>query len=213
MNDFLSGLVLPFATAWGMPLSRGDVLGFVTGLLCVLLTARGSIWNFPLGIANSLILGVVFFQLRLFADASLQVMFIALSAWGWWKWTQQGEVREQTPSKPTTTIEQLIYAASAAALTGVLWAILVKVKGSFPPVDALITSLSVFAQIQLNRKQVSSWWWWIAVDLISIPLYWHRGIPLIAALYVIFLFICIYGLWHWRALQRPSVDQERGIFS
>jgi len=40
---------------------------------------------------------------------------------------------------------------------------------------------------------------WIAVDIISIPVYWSRGLPLTAILYVLFLLICLRGLVAWRA--------------
>jgi nicotinamide mononucleotide transporter len=86
----------------------------------------------------------------------------------------------------------------ALALTLLIWSVLVQLRGSVPPLDALITALSLCAQWQLNRRQVSSWIWWIAVDLISVPLYWSRGLYLIAGLYVIFLAICVHGLQNWR---------------
>ena len=88
--------------------------------------------------------------------------------------------------------------AIAAALALLLWWVLVQLRGSSPPLDALITALSLCAQWQLNRRQVSSWVWWIAVDLISIPLYWSRGLYLIACLYAIFLALCVYGLRTWQ---------------
>lgn len=58
--DFLEPLTRPLWLVMSMPLSIGDVLGFATGLLCVWLTTRASIWNFPTGILNSAILGLVF---------------------------------------------------------------------------------------------------------------------------------------------------------
>ena len=193
-------LTTPLFIVADMPMSAGDLLGFVTGLLCVWLTARANVWNFPTGILNSAILGLVFLDQRLFADASLQVIFIILSAIGWWEWLAHRHAKESSPVFASSWREQALLGVIATIITGVLWQVLIHVKGACPPIDALITALSLCAQWQLNRRQLSNWSWWIAVDVISIPLYWSRGLPLIAALYVVFLAICVRGWWHWRQL-------------
>ncbi len=177
--------------------SLGDALGFVTGLLCVWLTAKANIWNFPMGILNSLILGFVFLEQRLFADSALQLVFIALSIQGWFQWSGRKQV-QKIQFRSTSLKEQMVLMGIALALTLLIWSVLVQLRGSAPPLDALITALSLCAQWQLNRRQVSSWIWWITVDLISVPLYWSRGLYLIAGLYVIFLAICVHGLQNWR---------------
>lgn len=184
-------------------LSVGDALGFATGLLCVWLTAKASIWNFAWGILNSAILGVVFLDQRLFADSALQVVFIVLSLKGWVQWAA-GQNAAGQGFRSTNLREQASLLVVAAAVSLLLWLALVQLRGSSPPMDAVITSLSLCAQWQLNRRQASSWVWWIAVDLISVPLYWSRGLYLIAGLYVIFLAICIHGLHNWRQTQGRS---------
>jgi nicotinamide mononucleotide transporter len=177
--------------------SLGDALGFVTGLLCVWLTAKANICNFPMGILNSLILGVVFLEQRLFADSALQLVFILLSIQGWFQWSARKQ-DQQIQFRSTSLKEQMVLTGVALVLTLLIWMALVQLRGSAPPLDALITALSLCAQWQLNRRQVSSWIWWIAVDLISVPLYWSRGLYLIAGLNVIFLAICVHGLQNWR---------------
>jgi nicotinamide mononucleotide transporter len=189
--------------------SLGDALGFVTGLLCVWLTAKANIWNFPMGILNSLILGFVFLEQRLFADSALQLVFIALSIQGWFQWSARKQV-QRIQFRSTSLKEQIVLTGVALALTLLIWSVLVQLRGSAPPLDALITALSLCAQWQLNRRQVSSWIWWIAVDLISVPLYWSRGLYLIAGLYVIFLAICVHGLQNWR---RANLIPARAVLA
>jgi nicotinamide mononucleotide transporter len=184
-------------------LTVGDALGFATGLLCVWFTARASVWNFPWGILNSLILGVVFLDQKLFADSALQIVFIVLSVQGWWQWS--GRKSPQAAGFRATTLrEQTGLLGIAIAVALLLWLLLVELRGSAPPLDALITALSLCAQWQLNRRQVSSWYWWIAVDLISVPLYWSRGLYLIAGLYVVFLALCVHGLRNWQQTRRTQ---------
>lgn len=198
--EILALLTDSLFTVANMPMSAGDVLGFASGLACVWLSARANIWNFPTGIFNCIILGLVFFQRRLFADALLQIVFIILAGIGWWKWIAGRHAKEYSPTFHSSSREQAILLGIATAVTLVLWRLLVWLNGASPPIDALITAMSLCAQWQLNRRQLSCWVWWIAVDVVSVPLYWSRELPLIAALYVIFLLICIQGWQRWRVL-------------
>lgn len=200
--DIGSLLATPFEIG-SAQLTVGDTLGFITGLLCVWLTAKASIWNFAWAIVNSAILGVVFLDQRLFADSALQIVFIVMSVQGWVQWAK-GRSAALQGFRTTSLREQASLLAVAAALSLLLWATLVQLRGSSPPMDAVITALSLCAQWQLNRRQVASWVWWIAVDLVSVPLYWSRGLYLIAGLYVIFLAICVHGLSVWRKTQGAS---------
>ena len=200
------------ATSFGIgtiQITVGDVLGFATGLLCVWFTAKASVWNFPWGILNSLILGIVFLDQKLFADSTLQVVFIVLSVQGWWQWSGRNGP-QAAGFRATTLREQIRLLGIAITVAVLLWLLLVELRGSAPPLDALITALSLCAQWQLNRRQVSSWYWWIAVDLISVPLYWSRGLYLIAGLYVVFLALCAHGLRNWQQTRR---EQPQGALA
>lgn len=178
-------------------LSMAECLGFATGILCVLLTARRSIWNFPVGIANCALLFLLFFESRLLADAALQMAFIALSLRGWWQWARHGAA----PVRPITkaTSSELVRACAASMLLLLLLVpILWYARGSVPVFDGSITALSLVAQWLLNRKVMQNWYWWMAVDVISIPVYIYKELYLIALLYFVFLVICVAGYRAWR---------------
>jgi nicotinamide mononucleotide transporter len=193
----LEALTAPWFHLAGIPLSIGDVSGFATGLVCVALAAKGSILNFPFALVNSLILGAVFFQARLFGDMTLQAVFFALGVIGWIQWASAGAGGATRP-KDYRTLDFAVGALVVVSLTLVLRKILVLMGGAAPWPDAVITSASLWAQWLLNRKSISSWAWWIGVDLVSVPLYWSRSLPLIAILYVVFLGLCVQGWLTWR---------------
>ena len=200
MVPWLQPLTAALLTVWGMPLSVGDLLGFASGIVCVGLTVRASIWNFPAGIVNSIVLGLVFLQTRLFADAALQILFVALSLQGWWLWAHGRGGRPGDPVGRTSAKQHAILLTGVAVAIPVLWWGLTEIKGASPLIDAAITAGSVAAQLLLNQRRLESWIWWIAIDLVSIPLYWARGLPLISVLYMVFLCMCLRGWTSWREL-------------
>jgi hypothetical protein len=67
MSDFINNLNQPMFECFGTPMTYLEAFGFVTGVICVLLTIQKNILNFPVGIVNSALLGVLFFNNRLFA--------------------------------------------------------------------------------------------------------------------------------------------------
>ena len=200
MNTIFDYLNAPMVQVWGVTMSAAEVFGFFSGVWCDWLTLHKNIWNFPIGIANSALLGLLFFHSRLFADAGLQVMFIVLGLLGWYQWLQSKQVNSShTVVVITLNIRQKYLTALAIVINVlVLYFVLTWLKGSIPLFDASITALSVVAQILLNKRYLENWWVWIITDVISIPVYAYKGLWLVAALYIIFLILAFIGLMVWR---------------
>ena len=76
-----------------------EVFGFATGAACVILAARRNLWNFPIGIANNLVFIALFVPAALYADAGLQVVYIALAIAGWVGWTR-GRASDRSTGDP-----------------------------------------------------------------------------------------------------------------
>ena len=99
--------------------------------------------------------------------------------------------------------------AAVAVITALLqWVLLTYTDSSVAGWDALTTALSLVAQFMLSRKWIANWWFWIAADLVYVPLYAHKELWLTAALYVLFLALCVAGLVQWRAARRKLERQD-----
>ncbi|KPI22902.1 nicotinamide mononucleotide transporter PnuC [Actinobacteria bacterium OV450] len=188
-------------------MSWTEILGFVTGALCVWLVARQHVANWPIGIANNVFFIVLFVRSGLYADAGLQIVFVALAAFGWWTWTHGGGPgsAQALPVRRTTRTEWAALGAAGAAGVLGLTLLLSRVTDSTVPFwDALTTGLSLMATYGQCRKLLESWWLWIAADLVYIPLYAYKGLYLTSALYAGFLALCVVGLLGWRRTMPAS---------
>jgi len=175
-----------------------EILGFLTGALCVWLLAREHIWNWPIGIANNIFYVVVFLRSGLFGDAGLQVVYIVLAAYGWWTWLKPGGAQAELPVTRTSQGQWLWLIPITALAALLLRAFLADFTTSTVPAwDGLTTAISLAATWGQCKKLVESWWLWILVDLIYIPLYVYKGLPLTAVLYFIFMLLCVAGLRAW----------------
>ncbi|WNI25582.1 nicotinamide riboside transporter PnuC [Streptomyces sp. ITFR-16] len=200
LADILDPLQQPLVTVLDTPVSWTEVLGFGSGALCVWLVARQHLANWPIGIANNLFFILLFTQSGLYADAGLQIVFIALAAYGWWTWTHGGGPgTDRLPVRRTTRTEWTWLLAAGAVGTLVLTVLLDRATDSTVPVwDGLTTALSLAATYGQCRKLVESWWLWIAADVVYIPLYAYKELYLTSLLYAGFLTLCLFGLRNWR---------------
>jgi nicotinamide mononucleotide transporter len=187
-----------------VPYPLTETLGFVTGAACVYLVVKENIWNFPLGLANNLFFLVLFFKARLYADAGLQVVYLALGVQGWHWWLHGGSDRSPRRVERAPRAVLLGLGGFLAVGTVGLTLLLRSVRDSAPFLDALTTALSLGGQYLLNRKAIENWCFWIAADLLYIYLYLQRGLQLTALLYLVFLGLCVAGLIQWRRSLRAT---------
>lgn len=186
-------------------MSVTEVLGFVTGALCVWLLARQIIWNWPIGIANNALYLIVFLRSGLYGDAGLQIVYMILGAYGWWTWLRVTPGRMGLPVTRTSrrTWAWLIPATGVAAV-GLAFFLRRFTDSTVPGWDGSTTALSLAAIFGQSRKYLESWWIWIAADVIYIPLYIYKSLWLTSVLYLVFLILCVIGLREWRRALRAA---------
>jgi nicotinamide mononucleotide transporter len=180
-----------------------EVAGVVTGIICVWLAARNSVWNFPFAIISCGLYIIVFGRVRLYSDVGLQLAFIALGIYGWWEWLRGNAAgHPEQPMLPITrTSARLTAWLSGAGLfyaigAGFLFA--TYTDAALPYWDSTTTAISLVAQGLLSRRKIENWLLWIGVDVAYVSMYWQRHLYLTSALYAIFLGLAAYGYWQWR---------------
>lgn len=193
-----SGALLLAAWRQWLPIDPTEALGFATGAVCVWLVTKENIWNWPIGLANNVFFAVLFWRARLFADFGLQGVYFALGIWGWRQWLHGGRKSSVLKVSRSSRREWIGVVLFLILGTWGLRELLITVNGAVPFLDALTTTLCLVAQYLLCRKRLESWWLWILADLIYVPLYLTRGLPLTAVLYAGFMGLCVLGLKRWK---------------
>lgn len=195
-------------------MSWTEILGFLTGAASVLLAVRESAWNWPVGIANNIFFLILFWNAKLYADATLQIVYIVISIFGWWNWVRGGTGHTELPISTTPTHSAMALAIVTAVVTGVLAIVLRRFTDSVVPFwDAITTALSLTAQYMLSRKLLENWWVWMTADVIYIALYSYKSLYLTGVLYLIFFAMCVAGYSRWRKaiLSRTELAEVRSL--
>jgi nicotinamide mononucleotide transporter len=161
---------------------------------------RENVWNWPVQLVSSALYVVVFFQARLFADTSLNVLYVVLYVMGWYWWLRGGENHAELHINHLSVRLGVALTGVGATATAVLTVFLTSVRDAAPFLDALTTVGSLIALFMIGRKLLESWWLWIAVNVVYIGLYVYKGLALTAVLYAIFAALSVVGLLNWRRL-------------
>ncbi|WP_022877266.1 nicotinamide riboside transporter PnuC [Microbacterium sp. B19] len=181
-----------------------QILGFATGAACVLLAARRNVWTYPIGIANNVVFLVVFVPAGLYASAGLQLVYLALGVHGWIRWTRGVEHdRDYVARTPRRAVPWLI-AAGVVGMAVLTWLLATFTDSQVALADAGTTAASLVAQYMLNRKWIENWAVWIAVDIAFVALSIATGLWIIAALYALFVVLCIGGWRGWHRVLREG---------
>src|SRR3954470_12891567 len=109
-----------------------EAVSFVTGAVCVWMTVKESVWNFPVSMANVAAFLIVFTRAGLYADAGLQVVYFVLSAIGWDLWLHGGANRGELHVSRVPVREAAGIAMAGIAIASGLTAYLRHAGGAAP---------------------------------------------------------------------------------
>ena len=205
-GSFVAFLNSPVFLLFGSPASWAEVMGALLGLAMVVCNIQQIHWGWPLAFVSSALYFLVFWESKLFGDASLQIFFAIMAAWGWWQWLRgvgdNGQVLHvQMLSKPG--IFKLV--ASSAVLWGLTGLFLLNFTTTDVPWwDAFPTALSIVATFLLGRKYIENWPLWILVNIVGMALFAYKGLWLTVGLYGVFAVMAVIGWRAWRFSLKPG---------
>lgn len=192
-----------------------EVVGNLFGLASALGGLRRKVWAWPVGVVGNILLFTVFMgswfgetgRADMLGQAARQIMFIAVSVYGWYRWRQtQREGGVGTVAvHPAWASWRARLGLIAAMVVGTLALTpLFRALGSFEPVwaDAWIFTGSVLATYGMAKGWVEFWLIWVAVDLVGVPLLLSAGYWATAMMYVIYGLFTVVGFFTWWRINR-----------
>jgi nicotinamide mononucleotide transporter len=193
-------LLAPAFIAWGSPFTWLEILACLLAVAMVLANLRVHPVGWPLAILSSALYALLFADSKLYGEASLQFVFIALAGWGWWQW-----LRGHGPGGEPLRVHRLSLRGrwTALGLTLLGWPVVgallqVWTDSDVPYLDALPTVGSLTGQALLGRKLIENWPVWLAVNVLSLGLFALKGLWLTVLLYGIFAVLSLAGWQAWR---------------
>ena len=202
-----------------------DVIGSlagITGVLCVVLVAKGSIWNYVFGLVNVSLYAYISYTASLYGDAALNALYyLPMQFIGWWQWRKRGAAVSESESGGSGvqvkarrfTWRQRSFLAFGCIAAVVAGGFILDYFGDPQPFkDSTTTVLSIVAQALMALAFMEQWVLWIITNIVSVVMWIvcvargeaHAAVMVI--MWSFYLLNSINGLRVWMRLSRPDED-------
>ena len=198
-----------------------DVLGSmaaITGVLCVVLVAKGSIWNYLFGLVNVSLYAYISYKASLYGDAALNALYyLPMQFIGWWQWRRRGAAMSaaeagdtgvQVKARRFTWKQRAILFLGCAVAVVAVGFLLKHVGDPQPFKDSTTTVLRIVAQALMALAFMEQWALWIITNIVSVVMWCvcvsrgeaHAGVMVI--MWVFYLLNSINGMRVWMKLSK-----------
>ena len=195
----------------------GSVAG-IAGVLCVVLVAKGSIWNYLFGIINVSMYAYISYKAELYGDAVLNAFYyVPMQFIGYWQWRRRGAAMSEAETDGTgvqvkarrfTWNQRALLAIGCAAAVIAVGFILKHFGDPQPFKDSTTTVLSIIAQALMALAFMEQWALWIITNIVSVVMWVicvvrgeaHAAVMVI--MWIFYLLNSINGFRVWLKLSR-----------
>ena len=205
-----------------------DVVGSIAGIagvLCVVLVAKGSIWNYLFGIVNVSMYAYISYKAALYGDAALNAFYyVPMQFIGWWQWRKRGAAMSeseadgagvQVKARRFSWRQRAVLAVGCAAAV-IAGGFILRYFGDPQPFkDSATTVLSIVAQALMALAFMEQWSLWIITNVVSVVMWSicvargeaHAAVMVI--MWVFYLLNSLNGFRVWLKLSRSSQSDAR----
>lgn len=202
----------------------GSVAG-IAGVLCVVLVAKGSIWNYLFGIVNVSMYAYISYKAALYGDAALNAFYyVPMQFIGWWQWRKRGAAMSeseadgagvQVKARRFSWRQRAVLAVGCAAAV-IAGGFILRYFGDPQPFkDSTTTVLSIVAQALMALAFMEQWALWIITNVVSVVMWSicvargeaHAAVMVI--MWVFYLLNSLNGFRVWLKLSRSSLPEAR----
>jgi len=182
----------------------------VFAILYLLLAIRESIWCWLCAGVSTAIYVWLFITAKLYMESLLNVFYFGMAVYGWTAWRSGEGDNHELPVAVWPRRVHVVAAAVIAVLVFITGTWLARYSdAAYPYIDSATTFAAVWATFLVARKVLENWWYWLAIDVVSVFLYWSRGLELTSLLFIVYVIMIPFGLMSWtrsyRANKNPGI--------
>ncbi len=178
-----------------------EIVAVIFGFLSVWYSKQNKIWVFPTGMISTSIFVYLLLKWELLGDMMINGYYFIMSVYGWYIWTRKIDASHVTPISRVTKKEKKIsiYIFFATLIfVYIVYKSFDKWTNWVAYADTITTAIFFVGMWLMARRKIENWLFWIVGNIISVPLYFHKGFTFTSFQYLGFTFIAIFGYLAWK---------------
>ena len=186
-----------------------ELFAVIMNIFSVIYAKRNSILVYPTGLIGTGIFVYILYNFSLLGDMIINFYFVMMSIYGWYYWAQKknGEVLHNVSTTSTKEYYFILMLGIISLLSiYAIYNFYDKWDSWTAYLDTITTAIFFVAMYLMARRKVESWIFWIIGDLITIPLYFYKGLTISSIQYLIFLILAILGYISWKKILNSSTQ-------
>jgi len=180
------------------------VLELVAGaftIASVVYSKKNNVLVFPTGMICTAIFVYLLLKWGLLGDMMINGYYFIMSIYGWHLWTRKKDGKTVIPISKTTKKQHLISLGIfiiTFVFVFIVYAAFDKFNHWSAYLDTVTTALFFVAMWLMAKRKIENWIYWIIGDIITVPLYFYKGLTFSSILYFVLTIIAIYGYLAWK---------------
>ena len=138
----------------------------------------------------------------------INAYYFIMSIYGWYFWLKGTNNTISPISKVSNSDIRIVVLLfiSSSIIVSLIYTIFDKWEAIVSYIDILTTAIFFAAMWLMAKRKVESWIFWIVGNIISVPLYLHKGLVFTSIQYFIFTLIAIAGYIKWKELYNKQIQ-------
>lgn len=170
------------------------------GITSVIFAKNENILVFPTGIISTILYIIICYKFILYGDMLINIYYTLMSLYGWYVWSFKvsGENVVITTSKKDDVAKSIFIFLSTIVIISCIYVYFDRMRNMTDYLDTFTTAIFFTAMWLMANKKIEHWIFWIIGNLISIPLYFVKGLGFSSIQFTIFLILAIIGYMEWK---------------
>ncbi len=194
-----------------------ELLAVLFGIMSVWFARQANLLVYPTGIVSTTIYIYICFSIQLYADMGINIFYTSMSIYGWYIWTRRDHLKRVRPIRWNTKRQQAAGIAMIPVLYVLIFVLIYIFKKDdpeymnsyIPYVDSFTTSIFLIGMWYMARKKIENWIYWIAGNIISVPLYFVKGLVFTSFQFTVFLVLAVLGLMEWIKMYNEGRERDQ----